>query len=230
MIEHQLNIKHWVALAVLTIAVIIASIHPLEFEAYLLHQAGTVFMLVLLLFTQKKIGMSFYSFVLYLIFLLIHIIGAHYLYSYVPYNEWLIQLFGFDLNQSMGWSRNMYDRLVHLACGVLLYPVLLRLFHVWLPEAKPFTLFLLVVQFIMATSLIYEWLEWLIAIGLSPEEAENYNGQQGDMWDAHKDMLLATVGAAGYGLLDLCYKSLAKIPQPESDHTSKDSIQANREP
>ncbi|MGB9191298.1 MULTISPECIES: DUF2238 domain-containing protein [unclassified Acinetobacter] len=230
MIEHQLNIKHWVALAVLTIAVIIASIHPLEFEAYLLHQAGTVFMLVLLLFTQKKIGMSFYSFVLYLVFLLIHIIGAHYLYSYVPYNEWLIQLFNFDLNQSMGWSRNMYDRLVHLACGVLLYPVLLRLFHVWLPEAKPFTLFLLVVQFIMATSLIYEWLEWLIAIGLSPEEAENYNGQQGDMWDAHKDMLLATVGAAGYGLLDLCYKSLAKIPQPESDHTSKDSIQANREP
>jgi len=230
MIEHQLNIKHWVALAVLTIAVIIASIHPLEFEAYLLHQAGTVFMLALLLFTQKKIGMSFYSFVLYLIFLLIHIIGAHYLYSYVPYNEWLIQLFNFDLNQSMGWSRNMYDRLVHLACGVLLYPVLLRLFHVWLPEAKPFMLFLLVVQFIMATSLIYEWLEWLIAIGLSPEEAENYNGQQGDMWDAHKDMLLATVGAAGYGLLDLCYKSLAKIPQPESDHTSKDSIQANREP
>ncbi len=232
MIEHQLNIKHWVALAVLTIAVIIASIHPLEFEAYLLHQAGTVFMLVLLLFTQKKIGMSFYSFVLYLIFLLIHIIGAHYLYSYVPYNEWLIQLFNFDLNQSMGWSRNMYDRLVHLACGVLLYPVLLRLFHVWLPGAKPFMLFLLVVQFIMATSLIYEWLEWLIAIGLSPEEAENYNGQQGDMWDAHKDMLLATVGAAGYGLLDLCYsyKSLAKIPQPESDHTSKDSIQANREP
>ena len=230
MIEHQLSIKHWLALTVLTVAVIIASIRPLEFEAYLLHQAGTVFMLALLLFTQKKIGMSFYSFVLYLIFLLIHIIGAHYLYSYVPYNEWLIQLFNFDLNQSMGWSRNMYDRLVHLACGVLLYPVLLRLFHVWLPGAKPFMLFLLVVQFIMATSLIYEWLEWLIAIGLSPEEAENYNGQQGDMWDAHKDMLLATVGAAGYGLLDLCYKSLAKIPQPESDHTSKDSIQANREP
>jgi putative membrane protein len=219
MIEYQLNIKHWLALAVMAVAVIIASIRPLEFEAYLMHQAGTVFMLVLLLLTQKKIGLSFYSFALYLVFLLIHIVGAHYLYSYVPYNELLIQLFNFDLNQSMGWSRNMYDRLVHLACGVLLFPVLLRLFHVWLPEAKPFMLFLLVVQFIMATSLIYEWLEWWIAIGLSPEEAENYNGQQGDIWDAHKDMLLATVGAAGYGLLDLCcsYKSLAKIPQPESD-------------
>ncbi len=43
------------------------------------------------------------------------------------------------------------------------------------------------------TSLFYEWIEWLIAIGLSPEEAENYNGQQGDIWDTHKDMLLATL-------------------------------------
>ena len=220
MIEYEFTLKHWLGLGFITIAIVIASIRPLEFEAYILHQLGTIFMLAALLFTQKKIGLSFYSFALYLIFLLIHIVGAHYLYSYVPYNEWLIQLFSFDLNQSMGWSRNMYDRLVHLACGVLLYPVLLRLFHVWLPEAKPFTLFLLVVQFIMATSLIYEWLEWLIAIGLSPEDAENYNGQQGDVWDAHMDMLLATLGAASYGLLHLCwcrYKSLAKVPQPESD-------------
>ncbi|WP_313032950.1 DUF2238 domain-containing protein [Acinetobacter sp.] len=218
MIEHQLSIKHWLALAVITVAIIIASIHPLEFEAYLLHQAGTVFLLAVLLFTQKKIGLTYFSFVLYLLFLLIHILGAHYLYSYVPYNEWLIQLFSFDLNQSMDWSRNMYDRLVHLACGLLLYPAILRLFQVWLPGAKPFALFLLVVQFIMATSLIYEWIEWWIALGLSPEEAENYNGQQGDIWDAHMDMLLATLGATGSGLLDLYYrKNLAKIPQPESD-------------
>ncbi|MBP1502255.1 DUF2238 domain-containing protein, partial [Acinetobacter nosocomialis] len=32
---------------------------------------------------------------------------------------------------------------------------------------------------------------------------ENYNGQQGDMWDAHKDMLLATTGAIFYGLFAL---------------------------
>ena len=220
MIEYQLTLKHWLGLGFLTLAIVIASIQPLELFSYVLHQVGTAFMLLVLLICFKKIGLTYFSFALYLLFLLIHIIGAHYLYSYVPYNEWIKQLFNFDLNQSMGWSRNMYDRLVHLACGVLLYPVLLRLFHVWLPEAKPFTLFLLVVQFIMATSLIYEWLEWLIAIGLSPEDAENYNGQQGDVWDAHMDMLLATLGAVSYGLLHLCwcqYKNLAKVPQPESD-------------
>ncbi len=47
----------------------------------------------------------------------------------------------------------------------------------------------------MASSMIYELIEWGIALGLSPQDAENYNGQQGDMWDAHKDMFLATLGA-----------------------------------
>lgn len=42
---------------------------------------------------------------------------------------------------------------------------------------------------------VYEWLEWGIALTMSPEAAESYNGQQGDVWDAHADMLLATVGA-----------------------------------
>ncbi|WP_286943775.1 DUF2238 domain-containing protein, partial [Acinetobacter sp. UBA6526] len=40
-------------------------------------------------------------------------------------------------------------------------------------------------------------------MGLSPEDAENYNGQQGDMWDAHKDMFLATVGAVLIGFIQL---------------------------
>lgn len=207
MIEKQFKLKHYIALGLLLVAIVISGIQPLEFEAYLLHQAGTVFMLILLFVIFKKIGLDFLSFTFYLLFLLIHIIGAHYLYSYVPYNDWILQLFHFNLDQYMGWSRNMYDRLVHLAYGVLLYPLIYRVFQVWLPSAKPFSLFLLVVQFVMASSVLYELIEWAIAIGLSPEEAENYNGQQGDMWDAHKDMLLATIGAIFYGLLALMLPS-----------------------
>lgn len=207
MIEKQFKLKHYIALGLLLIAIVISGIQPLEFEAYLLHQAGTIFMLILLFVIFKKIGLDFLSFTFYLLFLLIHIIGAHYLYSYVPYNDWILQLFHFNLDQYMGWSRNMYDRLVHLAYGILLYPLIYRVFQVWLPSAKPFSLFLLVVQFVMASSVLYELIEWAIAIGLSPEQAENYNGQQGDIWDAHKDMLLATIGAIFYGLLALMLPS-----------------------
>ena len=203
MIEKQLTLKHYLVLALIVLVVAIASIHPLEFESYLLHQAGTVFMLIALLIAFKKIGLNYFSFCLYLAFLFIHIIGAHYLYSYVPYNQWILYFFNFDLNQSMGWSRNMYDRLVHFAYGLLLYPFVYRCFQVWLPNTKPFSLFLLVIQFVMASSVFYELLEWGLSIGLSPEDAENYNGQQGDMWDAHKDMFLATIGAILTGIIQL---------------------------
>ena len=56
MIEQQLSIKHYIALAIVLLVVAIASIQPLEFEAYLLHQAGTVLMLIALIVTMKKIG------------------------------------------------------------------------------------------------------------------------------------------------------------------------------
>lgn len=195
MIIHRLTVQHILPLLLLLFAVAIASIQPLEMEAYLLHQIGTVLMLIVLITCLYKIGLNLISFWLYIGFLLIHIVGAHYLYSYVPYSDWTESLLGFNLDQTMDWSRNMYDRLVHLAYGIFLYPFFYRLFQVWLPTLSAKVLFLLVIQFVMATSLFYEWIEWLIAIGLSPEEAENYNGQQGDIWDAHKDMLLATIGA-----------------------------------
>ena len=200
MIYTSLTTRHFWVLGLLLIALILASIQPLEYAAYGLHQIGTALMLAFLFYCLKKVGLSFWSFALYIGFLLIHILGAHYLYSYVPYNNWLIQLFSFDLNQAMGWTRNMYDRWVHFTYGLLLYPLFLRLFQVWLPQLSAKVLFILVVQFVMASSLVYEWIEWLIAIGLSPEEAENYNGQQGDVWDAHKDMWIATFGAIITGI------------------------------
>ncbi|OTG83583.1 DUF2238 domain-containing protein [Acinetobacter sp. ANC 4648] len=203
MIYYKLTLKHWLLLAILGLAIILASIHPLEMESYLLHQVGTLLMLIALFFCQKKVGLSYTTFLCYILFLLIHVSAAHYLYSYVPYNDWIKSVFHFDLNQAMGWSRNMYDRLVHFVYGLFLYPFFYRLFQVYLPTLKPKILFILVIQFVMASSLFYEWIEWWIAIALSPEQAENYNGQQGDVWDAHQDMLLATIGAIMAGLIQL---------------------------
>ena len=203
MIYYKLTLKHGLTLAVLGFAILMASVQPLEFSAYLLHQLGTVLMLMVLLYCQNKIELSYLSFLGYILFLIIHVIGAHYLYSYVPYNDWIKSVFAFDLNQTMGWSRNMYDRWVHFVYGLFLYPFFYRLWQVWLPNLPAKILFMLVIQFVMASSLIYEWIEWWIAIALSPEQAENYNGQQGDIWDAHQDMLLATLGSLLAGLIQI---------------------------
>ena len=48
---------------------------------------------------------------------------------------------------------------------------------------------------IQTGSMIYELFEWSLTIVMASESADYYNGQQGDMWDAQKDMLADTLGA-----------------------------------
>ena len=54
---------------------------------------------------------------------------------------------------------------------------------------------LLAVDIVISTGAVYELFEWGIAMTLAPDAAEAYNGQQGDVWDAQKDMAVAALGA-----------------------------------
>ena len=42
---------------------------------------------------------------------------------------------------------------------------------------------------------LYELAEWCLAVIVDPAQAEAYNGQQGDAFDAQKDMALNLLGA-----------------------------------
>lgn len=190
--------KRFNAVSVSTIIVlmvmILASINPLEWSSYLLHQAGTLIFLAMLVTLYRYWHISARAYVLATLFLLIHIIGARYLYSYVPYDDWTQQLFGISLSEWFGWQRNMYDRLVHFSYGLLLFSVMYQGLNNVLKIPSTRQLIVLTLMLNMSTSLLYELFEWGIATTLSPEAAEAYNGQQGDIWDAHKDMALALVG------------------------------------
>ena len=126
--------------------------------------------------------------------LLLHVLGARYLYSYVPYDDWLRHLFGADLTSTLGWRRNHYDRLVHLAFGALSVRPAREILvaHLRMPRRlASYAAF----EFVLAVSAVYELVEWILSIVLAPEAAGEYNGQQGDPWDAQKDMALAAAGA-----------------------------------
>src|ERR1043165_4963213 len=47
----------------------------------------------------------------------------------------------------------------------------------------------------MSTSMLYELIEWAAAEFFGGELGMAYLGTQGDVWDAHKDMALASLGA-----------------------------------
>lgn len=52
--------------------------------------------------------------------------------------------------------------------------------------------------------LLYELFEWLLTIVMTSEQADSYNGQQGDMWDAQKDMAWALLGSTIMALYYVC--------------------------
>ena len=63
---------------------------------------------------------------------------------------------------------------------------------------------------IQTGSMVYELFEWLLTILVSPEEADSYNGQQGDIWDAQKDMALAMIGSTIPALWYMCKRTLKR--------------------
>jgi putative membrane protein len=131
-------------------------------------------------------------------FFSLHSVAARWTYSYVPYDAWAHALTGTTVNELFGWSRNHFDRLVHFAFGTLLVAPLAE----WLkPVLPPVRLRLCAaILLLLAASAAYELFEWLLTLFMAPDAAEAYNGQQGDMWDAHKDMALALAGSLVAGL------------------------------
>ena len=163
-------------------------------EQMILQHVPTVIGLALLLAVTLRTRISGLSFACSIAFLWLHIIGARWLYSYVPYDELARHLTGTSLSELFGWQRNHYDRLVHAAFGVLAVPPISELLQRCCgirPEAAA----VLSVACVAAVGAAYEIFEWLIAVTLSPERAEAYNGQQGDVWDPQKDLALAGLGS-----------------------------------
>ena len=169
-------------------------IKPLWPVEQAMHGSLTVVALLLIWAYATPLQISDRDLFFIALFLSVHSVAARWLYSYIPYNAWSESLFGFSINANMGWTRNNFDRLVHFMFGVCLTPgiasYVLRRYGV-----TPKRAFQVAIAAIMITSLWYEWFELAVAMTLSGKDAEAYNGQQGDMWDAHKDMLLATLGS-----------------------------------
>ena len=142
----------------------------------------------------KKLPFSRLSWTLVFLFLYFHELGAHYTYAKVPYDEWTRSWFGFSLNEALGWQRNNFDRVVHFLYGLLLaYPI--REIFLSLASARGFWGYFLPLDVTLSSSALYELIEWAAAEVFGGDVGQAYLGTQGDVWDAHKDMILATFGA-----------------------------------
>ena len=178
----------------LAIQFVLLGISPHNRSDWMLENALVVVFIGAMIASYRKLTLSRISYFLIFLFLSLHLVGAHYTYSEVPYDAWFMSLTGHTLNELVGWERNNFDRVVHFAYGLLLaYPI--REVFLRVARLKGFWGYLFPLDITMSTSMLYELIEWGAAAVFGGELGQAYLGTQGDIWDAHKDMALASLGA-----------------------------------
>lgn len=174
---------------------VLLAIHPNDRQDWALENVLAVIAVVVLAATAKNLPLSRISYTLIFVFLCLHEIGAHYTYAEVPYDRWFAAIFGRSWNSIMGWERNHFDRLVHFCYGLLLaYPIREVFYRV--AEVRGFWGYFFPLDVTMSTSMLFELFEWGAVALFGGDLGVAYLGTQGDVWDAQKDMAMATLGAA----------------------------------
>jgi putative membrane protein len=165
---------------------LITAIEPFDRHDWLLENLLVFIYGTLLVVTYRRFTFSNLSYMLFGVFISLHLLGAHYTYAEMP--------FGFWLQSTFDHTRNHYDRIVHFSYGLLAaYPfreILMRAAGV-----RPGWSYFIPVLAVLAFSAFYEIIEVAVAATVSPELGDAYLGTQGDAWDAEKDTFLAFAGA-----------------------------------
>lgn len=170
------------------------AIAPHHRSDWLLENALLLLGIAALAVTHRVFPLSRVSYTTLFVFFCLHTIGAHYTYSEVPYDAAAHSLFGFSIDELFGWERNNFDRLVHFGYGLLLaYPI--RELFLRVVSVRGFWGYFLPLDLTMSTSMLYELVEWGAAVAFGGNLGTAFLGSQGDVWDAQKDMALASLGA-----------------------------------
>jgi putative membrane protein len=187
--------RYLAALAIVfSIEWLVLAIEPLDRKDWALENALVVVAIAVIALTYRRLRLSQISYTLIFVFLCLHVVGAHYTYSEVPYDRWFAAVTGQTLNELLGFERNHFDRLVHFLYGLLLaYPI--REVFLRVADVRGFWGYFLPLDLTASTSMMFELFEWVAAELVGGDLGMAYLGTQGDVWDAHKDMALASGGA-----------------------------------
>ena len=182
-------------LALFSLLWIALAIAPVFRKDWLLENMLVFISVPLFVLTARRLRFSDFTYTCLFVFFSLHIVGAHYTYALVPYDEWFQSLTGVSLNELMGFERNHFDRLVHFLYGLLITPAAVEIFaHYGRYPASWAALF--PALFMSSHAGIYEIVEWFAALLFGGDLGMAYLGTQGDVWDGQKDMAFAFAGTA----------------------------------
>lgn len=121
-----------------------------------------------------------------LVHAIVLLIGGHYTYAEVPLFNWL--------QDTLGLSRNYYDRVGHFAQGFVPAIIAREIMLKKSPLQQGRWLFFITCCVCLTISVVYEFIEWWVAV-YEGGAAEAFLGTQGDVWDTQWDMFTALIGS-----------------------------------
>lgn len=178
--------RYNILVALFFTGLLISAIQPHDYFTWLLEVFPAIIGLVILMATFKSFRFSYFAYILVLIHCYILFIGGHYTYAEVPLFDWIKDVFH--------QSRNNYDKVGHFVQGFVPAVIIRELFVRKQIVKKGGWLSFLTVCTCVTISVLYEFLEWGVAV-ISGQSAESFLGTQGYEWDTQSDMLYAMIGA-----------------------------------
>ena len=175
-----------VLLAVGLVALVVSAIGAKSMGTWLLEVLAALIGAVILVATYRRFPLSPLAYRLILAHSLILMIGGHWTYAEVPAGDWV--------RDTLGLTRNPYDRLGHFAQGFVPAIVAREILLRRTPLRPGRWLAALVLCVVIAVSATWELFEWLSAV-VGGSSADDFLGTQGDVWDTQWDMFMAGVGA-----------------------------------
>jgi putative membrane protein len=112
--------------------------------------------------------------------------GGHFTYAEAAPFNWLRDEFHL--------GRNHYDRVAHFMLGFLLGLPIREILMLFISASRRWINFL-TATIVLAIGAFYEFIEWWVAVLVTPDLGDKFLGTQGDIWDTQWDMFLALVGA-----------------------------------
>lgn len=171
-----------------------SGIHPHDIQVWWTEMSIALLLVGTLMLTYRRFRFSNTAYVILAIWCYIQVVGAHYTFELVPF-DFITNLFGFE--------RNHYDRVAHFVVGmggIAIAEILWRKRLVnTIATAAVFS-----VVFIMAIAGFWELVEWIYAEIDGGDAGQAFLGSQGDVWDAHKDMVQDTLGSILAAIIFYC--------------------------
>ncbi|MFN8060320.1 MAG: DUF2238 domain-containing protein [Vicinamibacterales bacterium] len=180
----------WLVLGVA--ALVLSGVRPFDRTTWVLEIFPILVAVPILVGTSRRLPLTPLAYRLIFAHALILMLGGHYSYARVP--------LGFWVQDALHLARNHYDRVGHVAQGVVPAIVAREILLRRTPLVRGGWLFVLVVSVCLSISACYELVEWWAAV-IGGTAADAFLGTQGDVWDTQWDMCMALVGAIAAQLM-----------------------------